>query len=214
MQYSLIKPSIISPLLDKIEITDLKKSVENIFNTIKHSNNFDLSNNIKGDVFIDHGYEKDNRVNYYIYNNNELNIKSDGLVKYLYVESCSWLFFNIEKNIENMINNRKSEIKQKYYIHEIVTFENWINILAFTTDPKKNTCIQNIQNIWNDMQYELPFHYVRSLLEKKGYYINVYSNKIHKHLNDDSFREKPIEIFELEIKIIKKEIGKIRDREE
>lgn len=127
--------------------------------------------------------------------------------KYKYIESCSWLIYEIQKLVRKMVNLDVNKIEEEYHYDT-----NILPLLALTTNPEINTNFQDLQINWISMNYLQPFFLIKEIIEKKGYEINTYSNKTtpdivkNNELYDcfNDYHYKPIETFILVIKKNKK----------
>ena len=182
--------NVLAPLLDFTKIDDIESNIQKIFDKIPNSN--DIKN------------MKD-YINMEDYGNKSKKINLDGLSNYKYIESCCWLFNEIENMIKVMIHQNEKSAINNYMIFNDDKYENHISILAMTTNPDVNTSIRCLQKNFIEAGYCLPFIFIKNIMKKKGYNIEVYSNKTDpKKVNDKRFHnnesyEKPVEIFELKL---------------
>jgi hypothetical protein len=180
---------VISPLLDSIGLDELESSISKIFDKIPDSKDVKKLDSVEN-------YEK----------KIVQNLNFEGLANFKYIESCCWLFNEIENMIKAMIHQKESTSTNRYIIFNDAKYENHISILAMTTDENINTPIKNLQKDWADTGYQLPFLFVKDIVKKKGYNIESFSDKTHPDKVDDKGYhnsenyETPVEIFELVLK--------------
>ena len=127
-------------------------------------------------------------------------------MKTRYLDVCCWLIKEIEDLINIMVSEKKNEIMVD---HDLDTGYDDIQGLALTTNPDVNTNIGGIPKAWMKMDYDMPFHHIKNIMEDKGYIINTYSNKTHPQKVENrkiynpsiDYHYKPVETYKLEIKI-------------
>ena len=180
-------------ILDPVTKREIQDSIKRIATKIHPSNK--IKNNKK---YTDIKHEMDS-IDYWNY------------MKVKYMETCCWLINQIEDSIANMIYKNKTEQKEKFCFD---MGDDEMFGLGLTTNPDVNTNIGGIPEAWMKMDYEMPFYYVKQLMEEKGYLINTYSHKTDpdKVINEKlyypcmDFHQAPIETYMLEIKIINNNI--------
>jgi hypothetical protein len=100
-----------------------------------------------------------------LFHNGSLNTFSKENITIEYINTCYWLLNTIKSSIDQMnthMNTHTREYTDRNPIHE----------LAFTTHIEENKYIP-FMNDWIEMNLELPFHFVKKIIEEKGYYISV-----------------------------------------
>jgi hypothetical protein len=100
-----------------------------------------------------------------------------------YVEGCSWLIDEMELLIKNMVNSYETNIS-KEYVFELnpnnfldKTYANMIILTHNTPLYLYISCLGFVNTelnvLWNELEYELPYDLIKNNMNKKGYILDL-----------------------------------------